>query len=243
MERAVYEAMAAEEGEHWWFVGRRTVLAGLIRHRVIPPPGAAVLDVGCGSGGNMAMLRDFGEVTGVEFDAEARAIAAARGIGPVYAGSLPDALDVPDGAFDLIALFDVLEHVEADTAALSALSEKLSPAGRLVISVPALPWLWSEHDEQHHHFRRYTRSSLCRTVTQAGMTIEGCGYFNTILFPAALVQRIAQRAFGIGSNAAAMPPATVNAVLSAVFSSERHLIGRVPLPIGLSLWAIAARSG
>ena len=241
MERAVYQAMAAEEDAHWWFVGRRAVLSDLIRRRARPPEGAAVLDMGCGSGGNMAMLDEFGTVTGVEYDPEARIVAMERGLGEVRAGALPDGLDVPDGGFALIGLFDVLEHVEEDMAALTSVSHKLAPAGRMVISVPALQWLWSEHDERHHHFRRYTRATLSDTIRGAGLDVEGCGYFNTLLFPLALAQRLAQRAFGVGAGAASIPAPPLNAAFRTIFSAERHLVGRVPLPIGLSLWAIATR--
>jgi SAM-dependent methyltransferase len=241
MDRAVYEAMAAEEDQHWWFVGRRAVLSDLIRRRAAPVNGARVLDMGCGSGGNMAMLAKFGELEAIEYDAPAREIAAARGIAPVAAGGLPDGLDVEDGRFGLIGLFDVLEHVEQDVASLKSLGEKLAPDGRLVISVPALPWLWSEHDVSHHHFRRYTRATLGKAIADAGLQVEGIGYFNTLLFPVALVQRLVQKLTGLGKGAAGLPSPPVNTALQAIFSLERHLIGRVPLPIGLSLWAIARR--
>lgn len=240
MDRAVYEAMAAEEDSHWWFVGRRAVLSGLIARRAAPPNGSRVLDAGCGSGGNMAMLARFGAVEGVEYDATARDIAAARGVGPVRPGALPDGLEVPDSAFGLIGLFDVLEHVEQDVASLKALGTKLATGGRLVVSVPALPWLWSEHDVTHHHFRRYTKATLRGAIEEAGLRVEGCGYFNTLLFPVALAQRGVQKLTGLGAGAAAQPAGPVNAALAAIFGAERHLIGRVPLPIGLSLWAIAS---
>ena len=122
-------------------------------------------------------------------------------IGPVIAGSLPDGLDVEDERYGLIGLFDVLEHVEHDAASLAALGKKLMPDGRLVLSVPALPWLWSEHDVAHHHFRRYTVATLRQTIAQAGLTADGIGYFNAILFPVALVQRLVQKTTGLGKGA------------------------------------------
>lgn len=241
MDRAVYQAMAAEEDTHWWFLGRRAALQGLIARKAAPPDWGRVLDAGCGSGGNMAMLGRFGAVEGVEYDADARLIASERGVGPVKAGALPDGLDVPDDTFDLIGLFDVLEHVEQDVASLQALGTKLTQDGRLVVSVPALPWLWSDHDVAHHHFRRYTKATLKRAIADAGLTLDGCGYFNTLLFPVALLQRGVQKLTGLGAGAAAQPAGPVNAALAAIFGAERHLVGRVPLPIGLSLWAIARK--
>ncbi|MEM7058258.1 MAG: class I SAM-dependent methyltransferase [Pseudomonadota bacterium] len=242
MDRAIYQAMAEEEADHWWFVGRRRVLSGLIARMADPGPGAAVLDAGCGSGGNLEMLSTFGQVTGVEYDDIARGMAADRGIAPIKAGALPDGFDVPDGGFDLIGLFDVLEHVEEDVASLRTLGGKLKPDGQLVISVPALPWLWSSHDVSHHHFRRYTKASLSQSIGEAGLDIAGIGYFNTLLFPAVLAQRLIQKTTGLGGETAARTPAgPINAALAAVFGAEKHLIGRVPLPIGLSLWAVVRR--
>lgn len=241
MDRAVYAAMAAEEDRHWWFTGRRAVLSSLIRRRAPTAPDARVLDMGCGSGGNLSMMAAFGRVEGIEYDAGAREIAIGRGVAPVAAGGLPETLDVADDSFGLIGLFDVLEHIRDDAATISALGRKLAPGGRLVISVPALPWLWSEHDVAHHHFRRYTRKSLRAVIEAGGLRVEGCGYFNTLLFPVALMQRLVQKLTGLGKGAAGMPAAPVNAMLRTIFAAERHLVGRVPLPIGLSLWAIASR--
>lgn len=241
MDRAIYQAMAAEEDAHWWFVARRRVLASLIERRARPPADSLVLDMGCGSGGNMQMLSRFGTVEGIEYDAPAREIAAARGIGTVAPGGLPDGLQIEDGRYGLIGMFDVLEHIEQDTASLTKLGRKLTPDGRLVISVPALPWLWSEHDVTHHHFRRYTASSLRQTIADAGLQADGVGYFNTLLFPVALVQRLVQKTTGLGKGAAGMPSAPVNGALRWTFGLERHLIGRVPMPIGLSLWAVVRR--
>ncbi len=238
MDRAVFQAMAAEEDKHWWFASRRRVLSGLIARCARPAREGRVLDMGCGSGGNMAMLAEFGQLEGIEYDAPAREIAAERGIAPVVAGGLPDGLGVEDGRFALIGLFDVLEHVEQDVASLAALGQKLSSDGKLIVSVPALPWLWSDHDVTHHHYRRYTKASLRAAVAEAGLQLDGVGYFNTLLFPLALAQRLVQRATGLGKGAAGLPSPPVNAVLRTIFGWERHLIGRVPLPIGLSVWAV-----
>ena len=241
MDREIYEQMAAEEGEHWWFVSRRRVLKALIERRAKPSPDAKVLDMGCGSGGNMEMLAGFGQIQGVEYDAAARELAAERNIGPVTAGGLPDALDVDDDSFALIGLFDVLEHIEDDVGSLKTLGAKLTPDGALIVSVPAMPWLWSNHDIAHHHFRRYTVTSLRKAIADAGLREDGIGYFNAILFPLALVQRLIQKLTGMGERAAALPPPPVNAVLRWAFGLERYLIGRIPMASGLSIWAVIRR--
>lgn len=241
MDRAVYDRMAEAEAEHWWFRGRRAVLQSVIETRCTLPTGARILDAGCGTGGNLEMLSKFGDLDAFEFDADARAMAAAKGVAHVAFGALPDAIDAPDGSYDLIGLFDVLEHIEDDHGSLVTLGRKLKPEGSLLISVPAMPWLWSEHDVSHHHKRRYTRSSLSRVIEAAGLDVEVISYFNTLLFPLAVAQRVGQRITLSNKPADAMPPPWLNASLGAVFAAERHLAGRVPLPFGLSLFAIACR--
>lgn len=241
MDRAVYDRMAEAEAEHWWFRGRRAVLQALIERYCAVPPDARILEAGCGSGGNLEMLSGFGRLEAFEFDADARAMAMAKGLAPVNHGALPDGVDVPDEAYDLIALFDVLEHIDDDLGSLKTLGRKLKPEGRLLISVPAMPWLWSKHDVTHHHKRRYTKASLAGVIGQAGLEVQTSSYFNTLLFPLAIAQRWGQRITGSETPADAMPAPWLNAALGAVFASERHLAGRVPLPFGLSLFAVVRR--
>jgi SAM-dependent methyltransferase len=231
--------MGAHETEHWWFIGRRAVLDQLIRTTIALPQGARILEAGCGTGGNLAMLAGFGLLDAFELDEEARQVANARGLADVRPGVLPDGIDAEPGRYDLVALLDVLEHIDDDRAALRALGRTLTPTGRLLISVPAMPWLWSHHDEIHHHKRRYTRTTLGSVVEDAGLRVHSIGHFNTLLFPVAVAQRLLQRVTGRESTADELPPPALNAVLRTVFRVERHVVGRVPLPVGLSLYAIA----
>lgn len=238
MEAAVYVRMAAHEAEHWWFRGRRAVIARLIA-RLGLPPGARILETGCGTGGNLAMLAGFGRVDAVEFDAAARGMAAAKSGAEIGFCELPGTIEAPDGAYDLVTLLDVLEHVEADVASLRALAKKLAPGGRILVTVPCGPWLWSAHDVVHHHKRRYRRAELLAAIAAAGLVVEASGRFNTLLWPLAAVIRVIKKGLGRDSSDDAMPGRGLNGVLAAVFGFERHLVGRVPMPVGLSLYAVA----
>ena len=242
MDRAVYDRMGEAEAEHWWFVGRRAVLDALVRRHCALPADARVLEAGCGTGGNLEMLSNYGRLDAFEYDEDARSVASHKGGIDVQPGALPDNISVPDETYDLIALFDVLEHIEQDSPSLATLGRKLSETGRMLISVPAMPWLWSHHDVAHHHFRRYTKAILREAISSAGLKAERIGYFNTLLFPAAVGQRLLQKITGSRAPADAIPAAWLNRSLAAVFRAERHVVGRLPMPFGLSVYAIVTRS-
>ena len=244
MEPDAYTEMAATEQAHWWFRGRRQILAAVIG-RLQLPQAARILELGSGTGGNFKMLQRFGQLTAVEMNALARALSLRNtwGIVEVKAGFLPDGL--PDlGKFDLICLFDVLEHVDQDEAALRRVRSLLAPGGRAVITVPAFAKLWGPHDAQMHHKRRYERAELAAKLQQAGLLVTELSYSNMFLFPAALVMRaagtLAQRLAGrrIATGTATLPY-LLNHAFAAIFGAERFFIGRIKLPIGLSLLAVA----
>ncbi len=238
MDRSAYASMSAQEQDHWWFVARRTIVDSLVRAHVPLPSDARILEAGCGTGGNLALLAQYGALDAMEYDADARSHASARGLCRVEAGALPDAIGFDDTRYDLIALLDVLEHIDADTASLEALGARLAPNGRLLLTVPAAPWLWSDHDEQHHHKRRYTHAGLLEVIRAAGLKVEVSGHFNSLLFPLAVAQRIAHQMLRRDTPLDARPSPLINAALQRVLAAERHLLGRVSFPIGLSLYAI-----
>ena len=238
MERSVYDRMNVLEAEHWWFTGRRKVLSALIRRTLKVQSNTAILEAGCGSGGNLSMLQCVGTVDAFEFDDVALRSAADKSGLEVLFGALPDQIPFGEKHYDLIGLFDVLEHVEADESSLAALAARLSDGGRILVSVPAFPCLWSRHDERHHHFRRYTRASQAKVAHSAGLRVSYSSYFNTFLFPAAVAARTLKRLSGRETPDDQMPASWVNTMLAQVFSFEQHLLGRVRLPFGLSLAAV-----
>jgi SAM-dependent methyltransferase len=241
MDTQVYRRMAELDAVHWWFVARRKILASLIARRIRPPAGARILEVGCGTGHNLAMLSRFGHVEATELEPEARQLAAERLGRPVLEAALPDLSMFPADDFDLVALLDVLEHVEDDAASLAAIRGRLKPGGKLLVTVPANRWMWTAHDAAHHHHRRYEKRELAEVVTGAGFDIDLLSFMNSLLFPPIAAARLAGKMLGRDSADDAIPPAPVNAMLRGVFGLESGLIGRVPLPFGVSLVAILSR--
>lgn len=241
MERAVFDRMAELDQDHWWFLARRRILKRLIERVVQPPQKARILEVGCGTGHNLAMLKSFGRVEASELDRCARALANKRLPGKVKSAKLPDLSMFERNAYDLVALLDVLEHVPDDLTSLRAIHRRLKPGGALLLTVPANPWMWSAHDSAHHHFRRYTKKQLEDLFLRSGLEVQLLSYFNSLLFPLVAAARVLGKIIRKDSADDRLPSAPANAVLEKIFGFEASLIGRVPMPFGVSLVAVVRR--
>src|SRR5262245_59023281 len=139
MERKVYEQMAALDSQHWWFTARRRILDGIIARIVRPPKDARILELGAGTGHNLAMLGRFGQIEASELDPIARGIASERLGKPVVEAALPDLSMFPDQSYDMVALLDVLEHVPDDKGSMKAIYGLLKPGAALLLTVPINP--------------------------------------------------------------------------------------------------------
>jgi SAM-dependent methyltransferase len=240
MERAVYRQMAELDQRHWWYRARREVLAALIRREARPPERANILEIGCGTGHNLAMLGSFGTVDALELDEEARGLAEQRLGRSVMSAPLPELAGVADRHYDLIGAFDVIEHIDDDAAAVASIAAKLKPGGKFVMTVPAHPWMWSAHDVVNHHKRRYSKRALKALILGSPLKLGKVGYFNSLLFPLAVAERLASKLRKNENADLKLPPAPLNAALERAFAAERHLVGRLPFPPGLSLFAVAS---
>ncbi len=237
---AAYTAVHLEEDRrHWYFIGRLAVLRACLR-RVLPPRRARILEIGCGSGNVLETLGEFGETVGMETSPELIAAARAAGL-DVRRGTLPEDLVVPDGWADVVLMLDVIEHVDDDVAALATGYRALAPGGRLIVTVPAYPWLWSGHDVALGHRRRYSARRLRSAVERAGFRVAHQSYFNTALFPMIALVRIGKRLRGASGHDLRRPPDRVNRLLAAVFALERFVVPRGSLPFGASLLLVARR--
>lgn len=238
MERIIFDRMAALDQTHWWYIARRQILSDTIRRSIKLPHSARILEIGCGTGHNFSMLGSFGTVDGLEVDDEARTLAARRLGRPVGNARLPELQGIQDQSYDLVALLDVLEHVSNDDAALSSIARKLKPGGRILLTVPANRWMWSAHDKVHHHFRRYNANDLKEVIAAAGLEASLITHFNTILFPLAAAFRLFGMLVGREEADDALPSPFFNFAFRMLFGFEQHLVGRIPLPFGVSLLAV-----
>ncbi len=244
MEPEAYLEMAETETSHWWFTGRRVILQQLL-HSLQLPERPKILEIGCGTGGNLDLLSQFGHTSGMEFNETARRIALKKTNNryTIKAGQCPDTIPFAKQSFDVICLFDVLEHIRDDKGTLIAISKLLKKNGTILVTVPAYQWLWGPHDDVVHHKRRYSRPMLRQTIRDAGLSTIKISYFNTILFPLAVLFRLkdklSARQTATGTQ---IPPAPINTILKLIFTSERFLLKHFSLPFGLSLFCIAHKS-
>jgi SAM-dependent methyltransferase len=239
MDRIVYDRMAAHDSTHWWYRARRDILSDYLTRYGAVPKGARILEIGCGTGHNLPMLSTFGEVDAIEIDPAAREIASERLGRPVGDAPLPELPGVARGSYDLVAVLDVVEHIEDDVAALRGMASLLKPGGKILIAVPAHQWLWSAHDVVNHHHRRYSKGSLVEAIEAAGLKPRKLTYFNSLLFPLAAAARIAGRLTGRDDSDDSPPAKPLNALFETIFRLERHAVGRVPLTPGVSIVTLA----
>jgi len=244
MQPEVYEKFNEVEGVHWWFKGRRRFLKALLSRYLRKDKDLTLFEVGSGTGGNLPLLAEFGRVDACEMNDVARSMIETKnikGVAKVYGGYLPDNLPTT-GKYDAVLSLDVIEHVEDDLAGLKALKEHLSDDGTLILTVPAYNWLWSEHDVANHHHRRYTIQAFCNLVEQAGFTIKHASYFNTLLFPLAVIERVSSRLrkqAGEDAGLVVTPAKPLNRALLEIFSLESKWAGKMSMPFGLSIAVVA----
>ena len=251
-----YDVVAPVEAVHWWHASRNAVirraLGPVLRKRALD----TALEVGCGTGFVLAQLERLGlRCVGLDMQPEGLKHARRRVAAPLVRSGRPG-LPFPAGSFDLVALCDVLEHAE-EAPLLSACRAVLRPGrsgargrdapGLLLVTVPALPALWSLEDELSGHRRRYTRATLRAALAAGGLRPVLVRPFHAALVPLAFWhRRLRGRADGPRPEpaeffrAALRPPSPrVAGIMRAGLGLENAVGARLPLPFGSSLLALA----
>lgn len=241
-----FEVLFEVEEHHWWFRAMRTI-ADAVAGAELSGRDLRILDAGCGSGYNIRHYEGASRtVFGFDIEAEALARARRRGFPKICQGSVTEIPFAAD-TFDLVFSFDVLEQIAiADIpAALREMRRVLAPGGHLYIRVPAFRWLHSSHDDDIKTVHRFTRGELEQGLAGAGFDIRLATYANSLLFPAAVFQRLLKK-FGIGEGNDARPmPAGLrwlDPVFRGILSSEAAVFrAGLRLPFGLSVICYARK--
>jgi SAM-dependent methyltransferase len=244
MESEEYQYLFELEDRLWWFVGMREITEALFQRFVPRRRPLLILDAGCGTGGMLTHLRRYGTVFGVDYSEDAVRWVRRRDERALARGSI-EALPFGEASFDLITEFEVLNHwsIADDRVAFRELARTLRPGGLLFLREPAHRWLFAKHDLAVHSRQRYGRKELEQKITQAGLEPLYLGYANCLLFPVALVRRLAGNLFpgNHGSDVREIPP-PLNRLLTAVLRLEARVIRTGRLPIGLSLLGVARKA-
>jgi SAM-dependent methyltransferase len=239
--------LLAAEDTHFWFRARNQTIAAMAESPIQRlGDGFRILEIGCGSGNVLRVLNGLaagrGSVEGLEVSREAAAAARQRTGLTVIDGYLADL--PPDAAFDVIAAFDVLEHIADEAGVLGEIKDRLKPDGRLILTVPAHQSLWSAFDVASGHERRYTLASLSRALRASGFQVEYATYFMSLLFPLMWVRRrlmkSGDRDMGALLDSEFQIVPGLNGLAYEVLRQEAHVVrARRRLPMGASIAAIA----
>jgi SAM-dependent methyltransferase len=249
-----FAALFAVEDRHFWFGARNYALTTVLSE-FAPQlrPGYRVLEIGCGTGNTLRVLKEVCStaalVVGIDLFEEGLEYARRRTNAPLVRARIEDA---PFAVrFEVVGMFDVLEHIEDDAAALREVRQLTAPGGYLLLTVPAHRALWSRFDEESHHCRRYELDELRERLTSAGFRVDYLTPFMTTLYPIARVSRwLSARANRVrrflrrDSKSVVLNDLTVrplvNDIIAFLLRQEAPLLRRrMQLPFGTSLLAVA----
>jgi SAM-dependent methyltransferase len=241
------------EDSHWWFASRTRALNAVMGKLLPKIPNFRLLDVGCGAGNMIHHLSHYGQVKGLEIDDRPVKVARQRGY-DVDQFDATQPMPFDDNTFDAVTALDVIEHNEDDLAILADSYRVLKPGGHVIITVPALMWLWSHNDDINAHVRRYNAAELKDKLAKTGFQVRRVTYNNFFIFPMAAALILLRRSSDAEPELAShhldeaeyqveMEPASppVNAALTLVGQVEAALISFLNLPIGTSLIAVGQK--
>ena len=238
-----YRKMYEIEDQYWWFIGRRNLVNWLLKEHKVNGQEHLLFDIGCGTGLNLLSFSEQCRTLGSDHSLTAISFCRERGIDNVFSCDAR-AISLADDSVDVVTALDVLEHIRDDMRALREVNRILKPGGKLIAVVPAYGFLWSEHDEALHHYRRYVAREMRAKLVASGFEIERSTYFITTLFFPILFFRLWQglRRTSIEASVSyRLLPNWLNNLLIGLLSIEKHLLRYINLPFGVSLVVVARK--
>lgn len=234
--------MCKAEGSHWWYLGMAAITRRILdAHYAVGGP-LRILDAGCGTGGTMTWLSDYGKTVGIDLSPHALHFCRLRGHGRLLMASVT-AVPFVEESFDLVVSLDVLYfRLLDDETALQEFFRVLVPGGRLLLRVPAYDWLRGTHDRRVSTGHRYTMKELRRKMIGSGLVPEMMTHVNTILFPFALVKRVCERWLPEQSASdLAIEFGPLEGFLKGCLLMESRIVSKWPIPFGLSIMGVARK--
>jgi len=231
---------AGASSEHFWFKAKRQLIFSLLNSVEHSSPTKSlshnILNIGAGTGDDLEIIKNFGKIYAIDVNQKALDLIPSD---LVFEKKLTDAcnLEYQDNFFDRIVAFDVLEHIENDQQAVHEILRTLKPGGFFIFTVPAFNFLYSEHDRRLEHYRRYNKPMIRKLFTDFKQI--RLGYWNFLLFPAAVLQRIINKNRKNKEVMTFNATSKVNTLFYNILNFETQLITyHVPFPYGLSLFGI-----
>jgi SAM-dependent methyltransferase len=241
--------IAAVEASHWWYVGTREIFFALLQPylHALPPQGGShrmrILDVGCGTGGNLAALERLGDARGIDIDALCVDYCRQRGLRADLVSM--SSLGVAPGSLDLVTLFDVVTQADRGELprTLEGIHDALAPGGLVALREPAMAVAAGAHDPGAGVRYRLSRGEVRDALLAAGLEPLRITYHNTLLFPLIVAQRRLQRWLRPGHVESDVKPtaAPVNALLLWILRVEKRMLKAMDLPFGVSVFAVARK--
>ncbi len=235
--------MAAVEASHWWYVGTREICLALLRPHIGGRQPLRILDIGCGTGGNLAELARLGSARGIDPDPLCVDYTRRRGL----ECNLGNMLDIksPPASLDLITFFDVADYLGRDQfpAVLQHMADALAPGGVLAFREPALPVARGSHDRAVGILHRFTAPDVRQCLEEAGFEPLRITHLNTLLFPPIVLLRQLQNALTPTRAVSDVRPThePLNTLLLSLLRIEKQLLRVTNLPFGVSLFAVARK--
>lgn len=242
MELGEYKSLEERESFYFWHVVRREILRENLLRYLGGKRDNKILDVGCGTGGNMLLLKEFGAVTGLDLFDEALKLAKDKNFAQLVKGDATK-MPLPNDYFDIVSVLDTLEHVEDDKSVFKETFRVLKPGGILLVTVPVYQWLWSRHDEIMHHVRRYNKKDILEKCQKEGFNILKKSYFVTVAVIINLLRKLRDKIF-VNRNKKSYDvifPPLINKILIFILRCEKILIRFISLPFGTSIMIIAQK--
>lgn len=238
MEQHTYGIMNDVEDSHWWFVGRRAILESFLEkisnELRITNHELRILDVGCGTGANLEMLKKFGAAEGVDISDDALEFCRRKNL-KVHKG-LAEKLPFADESFDVVTALDVVEHLDDDVAGLREMRRVLRTGGKTLIFVPAFMWLWGVQDDISNHRIRYTKKQIVERLEKAGFAVERATYANFTFFAPILGGRTLMKLTGIKPESENnVNVSALNGIFGNIFSAEKYILDKFDFPFGVSV--------
>ncbi len=242
MQEIVYHTNYKLEDSYWWFVARNYIIKELTNQYSNLLVGDTVLDVGCGTGGFAKSISDRYIPVCMDTSPLALDYCKKRGLNDIYEGVLSD---FPKRDYNIKGVFmlDVIEHIEDDEMVIKEVYDLLQPGGSFIASVPAYQWLWSRHDKMHMHYRRYTKNKFNKMLKSQGFNIKYSSYFNTFLFPPAVLKRFFDKMTGEKGEYKPVDDVSpaLNNIFHKIFRSEATFLKFIRFPVGVSIVTIALK--